>query len=361
MMKKFNNIWIIALMAALAAGCTRTEFIFGDKEITFAVGKYAAQTKAASIIDVDNVTSFSSKAWLYAEGVDGAQDFFGTGETISYDGSSQWNPSHVYYWPKSENSYVNFVSWHDNNGAPTTIGQKNLEWVGRTINADDNIMFADVAWRYNNNASTYRFNGVQEGVPTLFHHALSRVQINLKATTLQQDGKTYEVSIQSASLKGVYRSGNMRLTTTERTTTGTSAWTSTSNATYLWTPSIGSNADNFELVAENTSLDITTTNTAIMALRSFMPQALGNDIKLTVNFTVTTRSGGNIVSSENGIVSSVVLNKIKNSSNVEITEWLPNRKYIYNFTINPLGQDILLNPTVESDWILGNDISATVE
>ena len=358
MLKKIS---ILSIVMVALMGCARTELVNTEREITFAVGSYATATKAASIIDVDNVTSFNTKAWLYAEGVVGSQDFFGTdGETITYNNTDAWEPSHPYYWPKSSNSYINFVSWYDNSDsyAPTTVSETALEWVNRTIDANDNIMFADVAWRYNNNASTYNFNGVVNGVPTLFHHALTRVQFNLKATTLQQDGKTYELTLQSVTLASVYNRGTMRLTNSDLNATGTKAWTSTSNATYLWTAIAGSNADTYSPVTTDTN--ITATNTAIMPLRSFMPQALGNDIKLTFTYTLTTRSGNSIVSSEDGIVTTVVLNTVKNSSNVEITEWLPNRKYIYNFAINPQGQDILLDPVLESDWGV-TDLSATVE
>ena len=354
-MKEFRHIMMIFALVALAAGCSKVEVVNApEREISFTVGSYAPATKAVAVTEF---TSFKSKGYLYAEGVTGAQDFFGAaGETITFNGTDTWAPSHPYYWPKGESSYINFISWYDNLGAPTTATETALEWVGRTIEANDNIMFADVAWHYNGNASTYRFNNVANGVPTLFHHALSRVQINLRSTVATQDNKTYEVSIQSAVLEGVYRRGNMRLTNTELSTTGTSAWVS-NNATYLWSTSSGSNADSYTLV---TDTDITTTNTAIMPLRSFLPQALGGGIKLTLTYTVTTKSGGNIVSSEDGIVSSVILNSVKNSSNVEITQWLPNRKYIYNFAINPIGQDILLNPTIESDWGF-NDLSVTVE
>ena len=360
-MKQFKSILIFVLVAL--AGCTKTEFVYMEKEITFTVGKYATETKAASIIDVDNIRSFNTKAWLYAEGVDGAQDFFGTGETITYNNTDAWEPSHPYYWPKSSNSYINFVSWYDKNGAPTLISEEALEWSGRTIVADDNIMFADAAWHYNQNPSAnYHFNGVVSGVPTLFHHALARVQVNLKAsvdTNPDNNTETYEVSLQSASLEGIYRRGNMKLVNSESSTTGTSAWRSNNSPTFLWTTSSGSNSESFTLVSSNTA--ITTTNYAVMSLSSFLPQNLGDAVILHFTYTITTRSNGSIVSSENGITANVTLNTIKNSSDEEIDKWLPNRRYIYNFTINPVGQDILLNPVVESDWSFNPDLTTTVE
>ena len=91
-----------------------------------------------------------------------------------------------------------------------------------------------------------------------------------------------------------------------------------------------------------------------------MPQSLTDDAKLVLDFTVTTYSNSIITSSEE-FPATISLNVIKNSSNMAINQWLPNRVYSYNLVIDPLGQNILLNPLVESDWGLSTDLSATVE
>ena len=362
-MKQYRNISIILVMAAIA-GCAKLENApLPEREITFTVGRYATETKAESIIDVDNVTSFSSKAYLYAEGVDGAQNFFGTGETISWDSDTHvWEPSHPYYWPKSSNSYINFISWHDNGGAPTTISETALEWVGRTIGANDNIMFADVAWRYNQNVATYGFNNVVSGVPTLFHHALCRVQINVKAmvtTNPDNANETFEITLQSASLEGVYNNGNMKLVNEDINETGTRAWWSNTSPTLLWNTISSTTSNPYDGVTTNTN--VTTAPTAALPLRSFMPQNLADAACFNFVYTLVTKSNGNITASEQNIPVSIVLNKIKNASDMEIKQWLPNRIYTYNIVINPIGQNILLNPTVESDWGFSSDLSATVE
>lgn len=366
-MKDLRNIAAILVLAALVAGCAKAEFgPDQEKEITFTVGRYVpATTKAVSLIDSqDNITSFSTKAYLYAEGIAETQNFFGTaGETITWNPTaSEWAPTHPYYWPKSSNSYINFVSWYDNAGAPTTVSETALEWVGRTISGSDNILFADVAWRYNNNATTYRFNNVVGGVPTLFHHALARVQVNLKETVAVNPDiptETYEVTLQSASLEGMYNAGTMKLLNNDPGSTGTSAWRSNGAPTILWTSQTGSNATPFVSVDSNTAIG--TTPTAIVAQRSFMPQNLGDNVVLKLTYTVTTKSNGVVTIEERDIPATIRLNTIKNSSNMEITQWLPNRIYKYNIAINPIGQTILLNPVVESDWGFSTGLSTTVE
>lgn len=367
-MKRFWNIAAILVLAALA-GCVKTEISpVPEKEITFTVGSYVpSATKASSLIDSrDNITTFSTKAFLHAEGVAETQNFFGTaGETITWNSSaSEWTPTHPYYWPKSSNSYINFVSWYDNAGAPTTVSETALEWVGRAISGTDNILFADAAWRFNQNASTYRFNGVVSGVPTLFHHALSRVQVNLKETVAANPDiptETYEVTLQSASLEGIFSSGTMKLINSDPGSTGTNAWHSNGSPTLLWTTIAGSNATPVVGVASNSSVNIGTTATAILAQRSFIPQNLSDDVVLKLTYTVTTRSNGVITTEENDIPATIRLNTIKNTSNLEITQWLPNRIYTYNIAINPIGQSILLNPVIESDWGYSASLSTTVE
>ncbi len=55
------------------------------------------------------------------------------------------------------------------------------------------------------------------------------------------------------------------------------------------------------------------------------------------------------------------MNTIKNTSDVAITQWVPNKKYTYNIAINPVGKEILLNPIVETEWSFEEDINVTVE
>ena len=360
-MKKFRHIMIIFAVVVLVAGCSKVEVVkTPEKEISFTVGNYAPATKA---VVVTEFTSFKSKGYLYAEGVADAQNFFGTdGETITFNGTDTWAPqSHPYYWPKSANSYINFISWYANDGSadivPNTVSQTSFEINGRTIGANDNILIADAAWHQTNNQNQY----YTVGVPTLFHHVLSRVKINVKATTLTDPnlaGVTYEIAIQSAHLEGVFQTGTMKLVNNEMAVTGTSEWRSNTSPTLLWTTVSGSNASNIQL---NSNPSVGTTPTAILPERSVLPQNLGETVRLVFTYSVTTKSNGNLTSIETGIPASFVLNTIKNTSDFPINQWVPNKKYIYNIAINPIGNEILLNPTVESDWTFADDLNATVE
>jgi hypothetical protein len=90
-----------------------------------------------------------------------------------------------------------------------------------------------------------------------------------------------------------------------------------------------------------------------------LPQPL-NETSIDIVYTVVTYSNGTEIIRENDIPASIKLNTIKDSSNIAISQWLPNRKYTYNIIIDPRGSEIRLAPVVESDWsVIG--ISATVE
>lgn len=351
-MKHFRYILTAVVLVALA-GCAKTEFVPDvNKEVRFAVGNYAPQTKTTPVTEF---TSFKSKGYLYAEGVTGSQDFFGqNGETISYNGTDTWAPSHPYYWPKSANSYINFISWYANNGsadfAPNTVSETEFKIIGRTIGANDNILIADAAWHQTNNQNQY----YTVGVPTLFHHVLSRVKINIKATSLVDShdaNVTYVVTVQDAVLEGVCHTGTMELVNTKMASAGTSAWQSANSNDLLWSADTAS-AEDVDLVSSDTNIG--TAATAILPERSFMPQTLGDDVKLVITYTITTKSGNTVTSIESDIPATIVLNKIKNASDIEITEWAPNKKYTYNIAINPEGDAILINPVLETDWTLGS-------
>lgn len=360
-MKNRLHIAILTILVALW-GCAKVEMDpMPEKKVTFSVGSYVPQTRSAVSLNSESITNFKSKGFLYAEGVDDVQDFFGAaGETISYNASaSEWAPSHDYYWPKGSNSFINFVSWYDPNGAPTTATETSLIWQNRTIAANDNILVADVAWRYQentSNAAQYTGDAILTGVPVLFHHMLSRVGINVAATPLTDPANsstTYSVQIQSISLNSVYSQGTLSLTNSDPGTVATTrAWTP-ANATYFWDRQ--GTAGSIGMTAST----LTETPAPALAQRSMLPQPL-NETSIDIVYTVVTYSNGTEIIREHDIPASIKLNTIKNSSDLAISQWLPNRIYTYNIIIDPRGTEIHLAPVLESDWsVIG--VSATVE
>ena len=357
-MKKWINIAVLTTLVSLAA-CTKVENTSAPEAIRYAVGSYAASTKVSEYRAAEGLDNFQSKSFLHTEGAVDGTDFFTS--TISWDGAT-WSPAQDYYWPKHPQSYLNFVSWYATDGSanivPNTVTETSFEINARTVTANDRILIADEAWLQRANQTTY----YTAGVPTLFRHVLSRVKVNLKATTLTDPeiaGVTYQITLQSAKFEGIFQRGTMSLLNSPLADTGTRQWYSSASPTYLWTTASGSNAG--EIVFVNSNTAIGTDYATILAERSFSPQALGNAIKMTLVYSVTTKSNGVTTSTENDIPATIIMNTIKNSSDVAITQWIPNKIYTYNIAINPIGKEILLNPIVEAEWSFEEDINVTVE
>lgn len=361
-MKKRFNIVIVAL-ALLATGCAKVDVATQEKAVSFQVGSYVPQTKApegtASIKLVDGITSFSSRGYLHAEGVDTEQHFFGAaGETIAYNGTNAWLPSHDYFWPKSPVSYVNFISWFGGNPTITyaktgDVWTAGFAWSNITVAPTDNLLWADVAWRYNANAQTYLFDGVTEGVPTLFHHALSQLKFQGRASKASEgDNITWSVSVTELSLETLPDTGTMTMTSADPGTTGTSAWTVTA-----WSGLSGEQT----LVAAALPKTLSTeagSETLLLDWQSIIPQTVTADMVLNVKFTVTTtyKSGGATVRTvEEEVSASIPL-----TSFTGVTAWEMNKRYTYTLVINPDTHVITIIP-VETNWVEESEYPINIE
>ena len=367
---KMTRYMLIPLAMVALAACAKVEREEAPAtKVTFNVGSYAAQTKAdshghLSLLD-EEITSFRSMAFLHANGVNETQAFFGTtGETISWNSSAkEWAPSHPYYWPKSPNSYINFVSWYDKNAAataiPSTITEKNLAWTGRTIAADDNIMYADEAWHYQQNAETHLLDGVTEGVPTLFHHALAQVRFQAKARTLTQDGTasetnpatTYMVKIKSATLTPYYKKGSLALTNIEPAAgPNVVAWTYNATSAPLgWTVDTGATPETMT----GTERTLTTDFVSIPGMSSVvLPQSVEN-MALTLTYEISTsyNGGTSYYSVETPPAVTVPLYRLSTATDAAtafsntISAWEMNKIYTYNIIIDPVTNVIIYSPT----------------
>jgi len=358
-MKNWFDIAVLLSLVSMAA-CTRVENAGTPESISYTVGSYAATTKATSEYRAaEGLDNFQSKSFFHSEGAAVGSEYFTS--TITWDGAT-WTPARDYYWPKHPQSYLNFVSWYANDGSaniePNTVTETSFQINARTVGANDRILIADEAWLQRANATTY----YKAGVPTLFRHVLSRVRVKLKATTLTDPelaNVTYQITLQSAKFQGIFQKGTMSLLNSPLASTGTRQWYSSESPTYLWKTATGSNESEIVFVSSNTAVG--TDYADILAERSFIPQELGDGIKMVLTYSVTTMSNGSITATENDIPATIVMNTIKNASDVAITQWVPNKIYTYNIAINPIGKEILLNPIVEAEWSFEEDINVTVE
>ena len=382
-MKKYL---FIAAVAVAAMACSKVDVndTTPDVKVTFQAAKYVPQTKAdtpASLFS-ESIYNFPCMAFLHADGYESeTQLFFGeNGETISaytsnnvatQDAASidHWAPSHDYYWPKSAESYVNFVAWYDKNGAPSTkpsaSNESTLVWTfdgqtgagHRTLATDDNILFADKAWHYNQNTSSstnnsmyntansltgenqinpFGQNGVTAGVPLLFHHALAKLCLKAKVTKVSEGNTTWVVTLSNIKFTDVYTTGTLSLTNTEpsASTVQTQAWTGDWSFTGQ-TPG--------DLAMTYTDA-LTASDAVLLPEQSILPQAL-TSVHLQFDYNISYKYNNNEYAHEK-ISADIPLTDFS----PEVSSWAMNHKITYAITINPETTVVKIDPAMIT-WV----------
>ena len=348
-MKKFF-IAIAALALVASAACTKVEKPATEKAITFSVANYVPATKAGEVSFLSEFANpadahFQSVAFMKGVNVEGYQDFFGDGETITWNATAkEWAPSHTYYWPKYKESYINFFSWYDT-GAGPAVTNGTMKWENRTIGTGDNIMYADPAWRFQMNTETYLKDGVSEGVPTLFHHALSQVEIRAYAEKLEvADLLTWTVKLTELELK-VNNVGTLSLTATEPT--------SGYNIKGEWdgTPAWVASGEKGSIVPATFNVTATAADAAaakLLANQSVLPQNLtGVSLKFKLDITTTYTAGE---SNQEIIPVEIPLAAAVADGGFNTPAWALNTKYIYTIKVVPSENKVLFDPAVEAAW-----------
>ena len=273
------------------------------------------------------------------------QNFFGAnGETISWNATAhEWAPSHDHYWPKGASSYVNFVSWYDTGAGPTTATENSLQWSNRTIGSGDNIMYADEAWRFkDNDQHQYDKDGVSAGVPTLFRHALSQLQIRARATKVSRTSPdvTWTITIEDAQIASIFNVGSLSLTNADP---------GTANTIVPWTGSWATSGTAGNQAIANKTL--TDANQDLVAIQSVLPQALST---MSLNFKVriiSTYAGTPAVTHEELITKSIPFYATSGDAlSNSINEWAKNTRYIYTIVVEPSENRVLFDPASEAEW-----------
>lgn len=355
-MKKF----IIITSAALAAlsACSKVENVVeSQREISFQVANYL-NTRAAGVKYENG--NFGTYSWH------NATDPFMTNEEVGEVGGQWKTVNHTFYWPKTGS--IDFISYSPFAGTNAVAGTvptvtKNgssysISYSGYEVGQDD-IMYADLATCNSNvNEVTDNVNGGTdsgyEGVPTLFHHALAKVNFNIRANFTEygsdDDKTTWEIKVISAKIDSIYTTGSCSLSWNA----SAGEWTRPTGD--VWTPTAAITSSDIDL---GEGMTLTTTAQPLTDLGFVLPQALEDQyLELTVAIK-TTLSNGN------------VLNETWNSGHLplaklvtDLDSWKMN--HIINYTINikptatsetnpnpdnPEDVTILFDPAV-ADWVV---------
>ena len=352
-MKK--SFLLAALVGVALTSCTKNEPVApAPQGITFEVGTYAPQTRAN--VDLGETITFGAYAYVSdAQDATNPQNFM-VNQAVEYNSTeTRWEPTTTYYWP---GSFVDFICY-----APyTATVDASVPVIGGTDNAtlsytdyevptvkanQKDLLYGDKAENYKANST---FNGF-EGVPTLFHHALAKINFTVATAKTEKgtapDVTTWATTINSITLSNVATKGSISMTTTNAypAVGATVAW---APASTVWTKA-GTKANKAWSEAQvltTTGVEYGTSETTTDFL--VMPQDIADDLTITINYTIVTTTGAGVTIT-NTYEYTEKMNTFVDGTSTPINKWEMAKNYTYNITINPEGSQILFAPAVV-DW-----------
>lgn len=360
-MKKF---FLLAAMVGVAlTGCMKNEVYVPKCEtpISFEVANYVAQTRAAGAFTYD---SFGVNAWSHdAAAAAGAEVKMMDNEDVSLIGG-KWTTATPYYWPI--NGTVDFIAYYpttvepeivyDYNGADTYTYK---DYTVETVADGVDLMYADKAIRFSAN-NTADANGTNlgigsygfEGVPTLFRHALAKINFKVQNANPTDDGGfAYEIVVKGISLN-IYNQGSVTLKNAGTDTASRGTW-SDSDADNVWTPT---DANTLATLTWTGDKSLTDSNVVEYAARTqyVLPQALvAGKQKITVEYEVIQTQNGTEISRDDYSVTSDL-------ASWNLNKWEMNKNITYTIAITKETTQILFAPAVE-EWVDDESGSIVIE
>ena len=241
---------IIAGLACVAlAACTKNEVVSvaPDQEITF----QTISTKAASAMHTDN--KFVSYAYFLAKdnnwdsNNDDASAYI-SADTIGYKLTAEaWKADKVYYWPKQ--GKLTFFAWSTNNATPsltptptcTTAKGIVVDAFDITANKDVDFLVAEIAKDQTENTTDVSGTSWKKGVPTVFKHALSKIDFNVMTVDESGDAKDYSTedivfTVKSVELQSVKNKMDYAQTWGTGATASSHSWTDDASTEHTTVP-----------------------------------------------------------------------------------------------------------------------------
>lgn len=346
-MKK--TVFIAALAIAALASCSKTVEEGLQSEVVFQVARYKGVTKAGEPEDYkDNHQNVPFGAFAWYKGVQATDNAdFMVNQEVSYS-DPVWRPNGTtYYWPKSGS--IDFICYSpytaDGTNAPLpVITEDSISYPAWDVAAhqDVDIMYADKVTGLTNNTNTYYYSGV----PTLFHHALAKVNFQITAAytevidTLTGTKTKWEIEVESVKINNILSSGSFTLNLNGTT------WDKPADAdgNCVWTPD-GSTTD---LDLDLSNLDTPLQKDSLYNLDSgvlVMPQVLtGGNQEVVIKVTITTYRD---INDGNGYVQVLQENGVEIQGNLSagsMDAWEMNQNVTYSFNFAPS-----LSSTTDSD------------
>lgn len=334
-MKRFAFLSAVAALALV--GCAKQvdapEALDSRSEVVFQVNRYKATKANSDYKDAYAAVPFGAYAWYKGVSASDNADFM-TNQKVSF-ADPVWRPEGTtYYWPKSGS--IDFICYSpytaDGTNAPLpTITEDKIVYPAWDVAAhpDVDVMYADKVTGISNNVHTYYY----DGVPTLFHHALAKINFQIKAaytevTDPETGTKTkWDIEVESVKVNNILSSGEFTLNLN-----GTSWDKPTDN---VWTPD-GTTTD---LDLDLTGVTNPLADGAVYDLDSdvfVMPQALtGGNQEVVIKVTITTYRD---INDGNGYVQVLKENGVEITGNLSagsMDAWEMNQNVTYSFNFAP--------------------------
>lgn len=364
------------LVSVAFTSCVTNEELVPEqqsKEISFEVASYVPQTRTSGAFAIGQ--TFAASAWYTLdptsdeENSDGIFDIetdqMMDGVMVSHDGA-KWTTSSPYYWP--EKGTVDFICYYPEGVKPTVTydygGSDELQYIDYTVTnsnstaeytasttATDDLMYANKAIRFNgnqtatNNGSSLGFAGDYgfDGVPTLFNHALAK--LNFKVKNAKPDDGTYKWIVTVKKIEVTcYDTGTLSLNNSGTTAATLGTWTKPANEVWshngvlISTPLTWYPATDVVL-ANDTEVDFDPKTVYVL------PQSLAlgqQEVKVYYNVKVTTQADVEIDNDDYEEVYDLYTSTFEH--------WQMNKNITYTLSFNPVGEMILFAPAVE-EWV----------
>lgn len=336
-------ILLAASAMAILAGCTRTEIrSIADEpqQITFRT----IETKGAE--DFDKRNKFISYAWFLENGKTwdansaNGQAYI-SGAEIAFDNAiNAWKASgQTYYWPKQGS--LTFFAWTDDTAAPSvgTTGASvtcahdtgiKIKDYSVKDNPNKDILVAEIAKDKKSNESA---TGTWEkGVPTVFRHALAKVEfkVNKKTNYPNVTFKVKSITLNGVSTKGTFTQGSPDETTGWKW----SGWAETNNLT-VFSSTAGKEVTK---TAEPAPADFDALNSGDYSI--VLPQNFDATSTLTIVYDIIT-------SYVAGTPVTETVKETKALNGIYTSNWECKKKYVLGITLGL--NEIYWDPSVV-DW-----------
>lgn len=339
--------------------------------ITFEVAKYKASSRAEG--DAQSQTGYTAfptnqffGTFAYkSASINGTHELFMNNEKIGFMNNTWVALGGSYLWP--EKGHVDFISYYpyselNNDFAPevgdVNSGDKNkLSFNNYTVNQVD-LMYSDKAHLQTHNYTTYGHSGV----PTLFRHALAKLNFKVAAKYLvdtNNENQSWSILVESIKLNSLHGTGSLHLQTTSPSTAGTTEWKVSNHVEgqpKVWmTQGDATVVKEWKVENGGQSLDKELTIFSTAADYYVLPQTFGNKLQsVTIKYYVTDKNPNSNTYNEpeerNKTLYFYDYSKM-------VAAWEIGKNITYNIIIDPLGDIINFDPAV-SDW---DAISGTLD